>query len=130
MLSKTALSVVKAVVELAGLAPDEFEGAASVAQRIDAPKNYLSKQLKALASTGLVESQKGKGGGFRLGRSPDRIALFDVIEPIDQVSKWTGCFLGGRCDCRKACPVHGRWATVREEYLNFLKETTVADIRG
>lgn len=130
MLSKTALSVVKAMVALADLAPDEFEGAAAVAKRIDAPQNYLSKQLKALASTGLVESQKGKGGGFRLGRSPERISLYDVIEPIDQVSKWTGCFLGGRCDCRVACPVHDRWAIVREEYLNFLKETSVSDVKG
>lgn len=129
MLSKTALSVVKALVALAELAPDEYEGAASVAKRIGAPQNYLAKQLKFLAASGLVESQKGMGGGFRLGRSPQRITLYDAVEPIDQVSKWLGCFLGGKCDCRNSCPVHDRWAAVRDEYLRFLKGTSIADIR-
>jgi Rrf2 family protein len=130
MLSKTALSVVKALVELAELPPNSFAGAATVAQRIDAPQNYLSKMLKGLVREQLVESQKGSGGGFRLSRRPERITLFDVVEPIDQVSKWDGCFLGGRCDGRAPCSVHRRWSEVRETYLEFLKGTTIADLAG
>ena len=130
MLSKTALSVVKALVELAELPPDSFAGAATVAQRIDAPQNYLSKMLKGLVREQLVESQKGSGGGFRLSRRPEKISLYDVVEPIVQFSMWDGGFLGGRCDGRAPCSVHQHWSDVRETYLDFLKKTTIADLAG
>ncbi len=130
MLSKTALSVVKALVELAELPADSYSGAAGVAQRIGAPQNYLAKLLKGLVRERLVESQKGSGGGFRLSRRPEKISLYDVVEPIDQVSKWDGCFLGGRCDGKAPCSVHQHWSDVRETYLDFLKNTTIADLAG
>jgi Rrf2 family iron-sulfur cluster assembly transcriptional regulator len=77
----------------------------------------------------LVESQKGKGGGFRLTRSPASIWLIEVIEPIDRVSRWSGCFLArGRCSDDSPCAVHHRWAEVREVYLSFLTQTTIADL--
>jgi DNA-binding IscR family transcriptional regulator len=42
----------------------------------------------------LVQSQKGIGGGFRLARDPGAISLLDVVEPIEHVSRWSGCILG------------------------------------
>lgn len=128
MLSKTALSAMKALVSLAALPEGKYEGAASVARKIGAPQNYLSKQLKALTRTGLVESQKGLGGGFRLGRDSTLITLIEVIDPIDNVSRWERCFLGGSCSCATPCAVHNQWSAVRQSYLDFLAETTIADL--
>lgn len=128
MLSKTARDVLKALIELAALPPDSYAGAASVAERIGAPRNYLSKQLKQLARLGLVISQKGLGGGFRLARPAREITLFEVVEPLDNVSRMQDCFFGGPCDCQSACAVHGRWAKVRKSYLDFLSQTTISDL--
>ena len=93
MISKTASHALKALVAL-GERPDEFQGAASIAARIGAPQNYLGKLLQTLAQSGLVYSQKGKGGGFQLARKLEAITLFDIVEPIDHVSKrvvsWAG----------------------------------------
>ena len=83
MLSKTGLHAVRAMVALAKLPDGSYGGAARIAQEIGAPQNYLGKLLKALAEEGLVESQKGLGGGFRLARNPQEISLLDVIEPIE-----------------------------------------------
>ena len=131
MLSKTALNTLKAFVALAGLPKGSYQGAASVADKIGAPQNYLSKQLKALVGSGLVESRKGKDGGFRLGRPAGEITLFDVVEPIDQVSRWEGCFMGGgRCTEGTSCPTHKRWSKVRVAYLDFLTQTTIVDLLG
>lgn len=130
MLSKTALSAVKALAALAELPDGKYEGAASVAERIGAPQNYLAKQLKALGRIGLVESQKGLNGGFRLGRPARKISLFDVVEPIDQVSKWDGCFLGGSCHGDTPCAVHKRWEAVRRAYLGFLTNTSIMELGG
>jgi Rrf2 family protein len=128
MLSKTARDVLKALMALAQLPPDGYEGAGSVAERIGAPRNYLAKQLKQLARLGLVISRKGLGGGFRLARPAQDITLFEVVEPLDNVSRVQNCFFGGGCDCHAACAVHHRWARVRQSFLDFLNHTTISDL--
>ena len=129
MLSRTARHAAAAVIALAELPPGAYAGAGDIADQIKAPRNYLGKLLKTLADEEVLESQKGKGGGFRLAREAERISLFDVVEPIDHVSRWGGCFLGRRrCSEKSPCAVHDRWGRVRDQYLRFLKETTVADL--
>src|SRR5262245_28197047 len=94
MITKSGVHAVRAMVALAKLPEDTYAGAARIAKEIGAPQNYLGKLLQALAREGLVESQKGLGGGFRLARTPRRISLLDVVEPIEHVSRWSGCILG------------------------------------
>ncbi|MCL5271413.1 MAG: Rrf2 family transcriptional regulator [bacterium] len=131
MISRTGLHAVRALAELARLPAGHYAGAGAVAGRIGAPANYLGKLLQDLTRVGLVESQKGLGGGFRLARDPRRITLYDIADPIDHVSRWGGCFMGqGACSDDAPCPVHRRWARVREAYLTMLKKTTVADLVG
>jgi Rrf2 family protein len=129
MLSKTGLHMVRAMVALARLPEGVYAGAASIAREIGAPQNYLGKLLKSLAEEGLVESQKGLGGGFRLTRDPGDITLLDIVEPIEHVSRWSGCILGeSECSEANACVIHERWKTVREAYVRMLRRTTLAEL--
>jgi Rrf2 family protein len=129
MLSKTGLHAVRAVVALAKLPEGAYGGAARIAQEIGAPQNYLGKLLKSLAEEGVVESQKGLGGGFRLARAAERITLLDIVEPIEHISRWSGCLLG-RPECSEInpCAMHDRWKAVRDAYLNMLRRTTIAEL--
>ncbi len=128
MISKTALHTLKAVVLLAEQ-PGEFQGAAHIAEQIGAPQNYLGKLLQALVQTGIVHSQKGMGGGFCLARKPGEISLFDVVEPVDHISRWEGCFMGkAACDAANPCALHHQWAAVRQSYLKMLKGSSLADV--
>ena len=129
MLSKTAIHTISALVSLAERPPGTYVGAGDLAREIAAPPNYLGKLLKGLGDQGLVESQKGKGGGFRLARPPAGISLFEVADRIDRVSRWNGCFLGrGRCADEEPCPVHCRWGALRDQYFGLLHDTTIADL--
>jgi Rrf2 family protein len=129
MISRTARHAAAAVIALAELPSGAYAGAGEIADKIKAPRNYLGKLLKVLADEEVVESQKGKGGGFRLAKDPAGISLFDVVEPIDHVSRWGGCLLGrSRCSDQSPCAVHFRWSGVRDVYLKFLKETSIADL--
>jgi Rrf2 family iron-sulfur cluster assembly transcriptional regulator len=131
MITKTAVHAVRAVAALADLERGAYAGAGEIADRIGAPHNYLGKLLKTLAEEGMLESQKGKGGGFRLARGAEAISLYDVMEPIEHVSRWSGCFLGRtRCSDEAPCVVHASWGRVRDAYLEFLRDTTVADLAG
>ncbi len=128
MISKTALHSLKAVVALAERA-GEFQGAAHIAEKIGAPQNYLGKLLQGMAQEGIVYSQKGMGGGFCLAKDASEITLFDVVEPVDHVSRWEGCFMGKEaCDAANPCALHDQWVGVRQGYLKMLKDATLADI--
>ena len=129
MLSKTGLHAVRAMLALARLPEGAYAGAAHIAKEIGAPQNYLGKLLKALAEEGLAESQKGLGGGFRLARDARKISLLDVIEPIEHISRWSGCILG-RPECSETdpCAIHNRWKAVRDAYLRMLQRTTIAEL--
>jgi Rrf2 family protein len=70
MITKTGMHAVRPMVALARLPEGTYAGAAWVAQEIGAPQNYLGQLLQTLAHEGLVQSQKGLGGGFCLARGP------------------------------------------------------------
>src|SRR3989338_9040828 len=118
MLSKTSTLVVNALVELAKLPEGEYAGASSIAQRLRAPKNYLGKLLQNLSGKKYVLSQKGTGGGFRLGKDPRKITLYEIAEPIDNFSTWKGCALGlKKCSDSDPCLIHDKWKAVKEAYI-------------
>jgi Rrf2 family iron-sulfur cluster assembly transcriptional regulator len=129
MISKTGIHALTALAALAELDRGLYAGTGDIAKKIGAPRNYLGKLMKTLAEEGVLESQKGKGGGFRLARDAGSISLYEVMEPIERVGRWSGCFLGrSRCSDDAPCAIHPRWGKVREGYLRFLRETTVADL--
>lgn len=129
MISKTGVHAIRALTELTALPDGQSLGAAQIADRIDAPPNYLSKLLRVLAREGLVESNRGPGGGFRLARDPRQIRLLDVVQPIEPVIRWNDCILR-RSECPEGdpCAMHDQWNRLRGDYLAMLAGTTIADL--
>jgi len=129
MLSASALQILRAVAELGELEEGTYLGAAELAGRIGAPRNYLGKLLQGLARRGLVVGRKGQRGGFRLAGDPARLSLLEVLDPTQEVARVKGCLLG-RSACREGrpCAAHASWARARGAYLRFLTETSVLDL--
>jgi len=131
LVSKTALHAIRALCALAKLSGGERAGAAFVAEAIGAPPNYLGKLLQTMSRQGLVESKKGLNGGFRLARPAEVITLLDIVDPIDQVGRWSECLLGmTECSPEAGCVVHDRWGPLRDGYLALLQEISIADLVG
>lgn len=129
MLSRSCVHAIRAVVVLASLPPGAYCGTSAIAESTGAPRNYLGKLLLQLSRRGIVESQKGLGGGFRLAQSPDKISLHNVVESIEDVSRWEDCAFGGReCSDVTPCPLHHRWGAVRTAYMSLLMNTSVAEL--
>jgi len=129
MLSKSGIHAVRALILLADLPEGRYEGATSIAKKIGAPRNYLGKLLQQLSRDGLLESQKGLGGGFRLARDARDISLLNIVDPIEQINRWTGCILGRDvCSEENPCVIHHRWKGVRESYMELLQNTTIAEL--
>ena len=86
MISKTSLQVIKALLELAELPKGKSEGVVRIAKRIRAPENYLGKVLQRFVHDGVVISQKGLYGGFRLAKTPAEIRLYDVVGSLEDLN--------------------------------------------
>lgn len=128
MVSKTSLYVIRALAALAKVPEDAWLGTAILAQEIDAPVNYLGKLLHVLARERVILSQKGVRGGVRLARPATEISLYEALEPFEDFSRWTECLLGEEECPSKPCALNARWEPIRQQVLQFLHETTAADL--
>jgi len=129
MISKTGLYVIRALSALAKVPEDTWLGTAVLAQEIDAPVNYLGKLLHILARERLILSQKGVRGGVKLARPAKEIILYDALEPFENFSRWSECLLGQmNCPNETPCELNQKWGPVRNNVLDFLRNTTAADL--
>jgi Rrf2 family protein len=126
MISKSSKHAILALTFLAKLPRGEYAGANHIAEKIKAPKNYLGKILNKLAAEGHLESVKGYNGGFKLSKPASEITIYDITDPIENMRKWNICFLGANeCACESNCAVHDNWHKIRQDYIRFLKGTTL-----
>ncbi len=127
MISQSAEYALRAVVCLA-VEPATRMSTARIAGTTKVPAGYLSKVLQALARSGLVASEPGRIGGFRLTRRPSSITVLDVVNAVDPVKRIAICPLGLRSHRNGLCPLHRRLdqavATVEKAYA----ATTIAAI--
>ena len=97
-----------------------------ISQALNIPQHFLAKILQDLSRRGLLQSFKGRGGGFKLARSADEIKLLDVVETIEGTELDAECVLGlSECSDEEACPVHHQWKQIKAQILNMLSEKSV-----
>ena len=128
MLTQTADYALRALIYLAHSPEDGYHQTRELAKALSVPSNYLGKILQLLAHKQIVESQRGRNGGFRLARLPEQVRLFDVLEAIDAIPTDHECPLltGGRQ--AELCTLHRRFAAMTAAYVKFLRETTIRDV--
>jgi FeS assembly SUF system regulator len=95
------------------------------------PEPTVAKVLKTLAAGGLVASQRGARGGYRLLRPLSAIPVADVIAAVDGPIALTACVeaSGVECETRGLCPMHGRWEPVNEAIQQALTSISLADMQ-
>lgn len=86
---KTATYALLALYEIAQQHQDQTQPtgvrARDIAQKHKLPKAYAAKILSQLATVGILHSDRGPRGGFRLNRSPKQISLFDVFDGVGAI---------------------------------------------
>jgi len=120
-----------AVTSLLDVALHQVQGPislASVSGRQDISLSYLEQLFCKLRKRGLVESVRGPGGGYRLGRGADAISVAEVIEAVDETSDATRC--GGNENCQKGetCLTHHLWMDLSDQIHGFLDGISLSDL--
>ena len=92
------------------------------------PEPTVAKVLKTLAAGGLVASQRGARGGYRLLRPLATIPVADVIAAVDGPIALTACVEASvvECESQGLCPMRGRWDPVNEA----IQQALAADHTG
>ena len=106
--------------------------AKDIADAYRIPLPLLSKVLQTLVRTGLLVSEQGTHGGYRLSRPATEITALEVIRAIDGPIILTHCFTEhespGECDQSELCPVREPLRKVHEGILKLLSGITIADL--
>lgn len=122
MLSQASKYAVHAILYIAERDPVPVVRA-KISEALDIPSTYLSKLLNRLVTQGILLSRRGPGGGYTLARPADGIALFEVIEAIQERLSLDECAFGlPYCHRQTECDLHARWIKIREEFERMLQE--------
>jgi len=130
IVSKKCEVGLQAVLFLSTQNPARLFNALEVSREVGQPKEFVSKMLQILTSSGIVGSRKGKNGGFFLAKKPSEIKLIDIVEAIDGLDVFSNCVLGfPGCSKESPCPVHEKWGKLRDEAFQMLSENSFEDLK-
>jgi len=120
----------RAVIYLAGQAPEKSCSITEIAKSQGVPKKFLEKIIQDLMRAGLIKSRRGACGGYTLARVPESISFCDVIEALDGPIAVNVCMdHQSGCDQIPRCTMIGVWSEVQRGVTEVLNRTTIADLR-
>ena len=118
-----------AVTAMLDLALREHAGPvtlAGISEREHISLSYLEQLFGKLRRNGLVESTRGPGGGYTLGKPAADITITAIITSVDEPMDATKC--GGAQNCHgdnKPCMTHDLWTSLNARMLEFLESVTL-----
>ena len=133
MLSHKAKYALKALLALAAIAEGELLQGGEIAEQQRIPRKFLDLILQELRHHRLIESARGKKGGYALALPADVITVGRVIRAIDGPLAPIACAsVSGyrRCpDCQneKTCAVRRLMREVRDAAAGILDHISLAD---
>ena len=102
---------------------------AAISQRQQISLSYLEQLFGKLRRHELVESTRGPGGGYTLGRKATDITVADIIVSVDEPIDATQC--GGKENCHGEgirCMTHELWAQLNAKMVDFLDSVSLQSL--
>jgi Rrf2 family protein len=134
MLSKKAQYAINALVNLARKIDQGPVLISNISEQENIPKKFLEAILLDLKNAGILNSKKGKGGGYYLIKRPEEVNLATVVRLFDGAIALLPCVsfkYYERCDgCKdeETCGIRNVFMEVKDETVNILKKNSLADI--
>ncbi|WFE69124.1 Rrf2 family transcriptional regulator [Thiomicrospira sp. R3] len=98
---------------------------AEISQRQDISLSYLEQLFAKLKRADLVRSARGPGGGYRLSRAANEIAVSQIIAAVDEKLDARKCEGKANCQRGKQCLSHRLWDDLSGMIEEFLAEITL-----
>jgi Rrf2 family protein len=91
---------------------------------------HLSKVMQRLVKVGLLTSRRGPGGGFVLGREPEKISLLEILEAMDGPMSDCKCLLGRKRCLFGGCALGALLTHVNHQVRVFMASRNLTDLMG
>ena len=133
MLSKKTQYAFKALIYLAEHAEKGPVLISEISKRKNIPLKFLENILLELRKAGILESKKGKGGGYYFAVNPKQVPLAKIMRLLDGPIALLPCvslnFYEKCKDCdEKICGLNRMMVQVRDATLKVLESKTLADL--
>ncbi len=101
----------------------------AVAQRQQISLDYLEQLFLKLRRAGLVESVRGRHGGYKLGRPAAEVFVAEIMSAVEEGTRMTRCFgEAGGCVGESRCLTHDLWSALGDRIESFLASVSLADV--
>lgn len=102
-----------------------------LARRTATPRSVLEQLMPTLRIAGIVRSERGPSGGYRLNRAPEDITLERVVRLFQGQLAPIGCATRKNpepCPMTVGCTLRQVWEEIRDETIALLARRTFADL--
>jgi len=127
--SRTSQYAIQALIYLATQPRGQPVLNREIADSLGVPTAYLAKILQDLSRGHILDSTRGRRGGFILRGGAEQASLLDIVLLLDGIRVERECLLGlKQCSDETACPVHRKWKRVKHEMLDYLGGLTLGHL--
>jgi len=104
--------------------------AKDIAENLHISLPTVSKILKMLNKSGLVNSIRGASGGYALNKVADKITLLEIIEAMEGKFGIVSCSANPSCLHDKNCIMKPHWQSINTILVQMMQQITLADINN
>ena len=98
-------------------------------KKLGVPRPFMRKILQRLNKERILESYKGRGGGFKLKATPEKIYMVEIMRIFQGQVRLNGCFLKKDvCPNKGKCVLRKKIRSIEESMLEQLREITIASL--
>lgn len=99
-----------------------------ISERQGISLSYLEQLFAKLRKHELVNSVRGPGGGYFLGKEANCISIAQIIAAVDESVDATRCQGQGNCQNGSVCLTHHLWSALSDRISDFLSDITLAEL--
>ena len=120
----------RVMIDLAEHQTERYVPLKEVAARQEISEKYLENILKVLVQNGFLEGLRGKGGGYRLTRSPEEYTVGSILRLTEDSMAPVACLEPGAKACEHAseCRTLTLWKGLDKVINDYLDNITIADL--
>ena len=120
----------RVMIDLAEHQAERYVPLKEVAARQDISEKYLENILKVLVQNGFLEGLRGKGGGYRLTRSPDQYTVAEILLLTEGSLAPVSCLTPGAPACERManCRTYTMWKGLNDLIPDYFGKITLADL--
>lgn len=130
MISTKGRYALRVMIDLAQQNSEDYIPLETIAQRQGISKKYLEIILKTLVTHKLLKGLRGKGGGYKLTRTPDQYPVGEILELTEGSLASVACTQAGAdpCERKDVCNTYSMWAKFDNMVHDFFYGVTLADL--